>query len=537
MPPGRGAGRLLALLGTTLLSLSACGQGEDLTGPLPAQLRVTTATAGSATDGDGYTVAIDGLVPSAIGPSDTLLETRVTPGDHTVDLAGIGSGCTVEGGGSRTVTAAAGTVVSVDFAITCNAPLPAPTGAVVVTLSTSGVDLDPDGYLVAVDPAQSRAAGPSGQVRMEDVPAGARTIRLSGLAANCSVQGPNPLPVEVPAGGEAAVAFTVRCWPPATGRIAFVRSAGFLEPGSLFLIDPDGHVMDEFEPGEVIQAPAWSPDRNFIAVNGSSAEFEQAVFVQPVSGGEAVPLAGCFPPGDRPVWSRDASRLLCLTSLGVFGGRLYSERRDGSGKTFLTPPDMVVHSANIVADGRVLLTADDPETGFAVFRVNLTGSGLTRLFTLPEDVNTLEDLVEPSPDGSRVAFIRFRFNVRTELYVVFSSGGTPVLVSGDLDVGPATAPTWAPDGSRIAFVVGDGSDDRVWLVDPDGSNLAQLELPAAVDFFVKIAWSPDGTRLVIPIGSANADLPHSSIYTIRADGTDVERLTAGEYDSEPAWGP
>jgi Tol biopolymer transport system component len=250
-----------------------------------------------------------------------------------------------------------------------------------------------------------------------------------------------------------------------------------------------------------------------------------------------VPLAGCFPPGDRPVWSRDGSRLLCLTTLGVFGGRLYSERRDGTGRIFLTPNSMVVHSGKVIADGRVFLTADDPETGLAMFRVNVTGGGLTRLFTLPADVSPFEDLVAPSPDGSLVAFVRSRSSTHTGLYVVRSSGGIPQLVSGELEVGNATTPVWAPDGSRIAFVVGTGSDDRVWLVSPDGSNPAQLPLPAAVEFFVKIAWSPDGTRMVIQVGSGNVEQPRSSIYTIRADGTDVERLTAGSYDYEPGWGP
>jgi dipeptidyl aminopeptidase/acylaminoacyl peptidase len=536
MAPQRGAWAISALLGLIPLSLSGCGQGEELTGPPPAQLRVTTATGGMAPDPDGYTVSIDGLVPAPIGPVDTLLESSVTPGDHTVDLAGLSSGCTVEGGSSRTVTAAAGTVVSADFAITCNAPEPSPTGAIVVTLSTSGVDLDPDGYVVAVDPAQSRVTGASDQIRLEAIPAGSRSVRLSGLAANCSVQGPNPLTVEVPADGEAAASFAVRCWPPPTGRIAFVRSSGFLEPGSLLLLDPSGSVLDEFAPGDVLRAPAWSPDRSFIAVSGSSAEFDQAVFVQPLSGAAAVSLGGCFPPGDRPVWSRDASRLLCLTTDGLFGSRLYSVRRDDTSPRFLTPDGMVVHSARVVADGRVFLTADDPETGLAVFSVSLTGSGLTRLFALPGDVNTLEDRVVPSPDGSRVAFIRFRFNVRTELYIVGSSGGDPRLLSGELDVSSLETPAWAPDGSRIAFAVGNGGNDRIWLVDPDGSNLAPVTLPGPLGFSAKLAWSPDGTRLAIPVGSN--DLAQSSIYTIRADGSGLERLTAtSDYDSEPAWGP
>jgi TolB protein len=63
-----------------------------------------------------------------------------------------------------------------------------------------------------------------------------------------------------------------------------------------------------------------------------------------------------------------------------------------------------------------------------------------------------------------------------------------------------------------------------------------VTLPGPLGFSAKLAWSPDGTRLAIPVGSN--DLAQSSIYTIRADGSGLERLTAtSDYDSEPAWGP
>jgi hypothetical protein len=72
----------------------------------------------------------------------------------------------------------------------------------------------------------------------------------------------------------------------------------------------------------------------------------------------------------------------------------------------------------------------------------------------------------------------------------------------------ASAPTFSPDGSTIAFV----RDYDAWLVDADGSNLRPLAEIAYWDDTCKacasnwsmgatnLAWSPDGTRILYTLG-------------------------------------
>ena len=57
-----------------------------------------------------------------------------------------------------------------------------------ITVTTTGVDLDPDGYRVMVDGSDRGAIASNGTVFTRLDP-GSRTISLAGLASNCAVEG------------------------------------------------------------------------------------------------------------------------------------------------------------------------------------------------------------------------------------------------------------------------------------------------------------------------------------------------------------
>src|SRR5439155_6186304 len=101
----------------------------------------------------------------------------------------------------------------------------APAPAVRATVTTIGVDIDPDGYRVSVDDGSERAIGTNATVTIADIPAGDHAVRLEGAAANCTVDGSNPRAVTVVAAGTADVAFTVACIA-LTGSAAFASVSG-----------------------------------------------------------------------------------------------------------------------------------------------------------------------------------------------------------------------------------------------------------------------------------------------------------------------
>src|SRR5205823_974454 len=182
------------------------------TGPTTGSLSVTTATSGASgdLDPDGYTVSVDGGAASQPSPDNGSVTCTRPAGDHTVALTGVAGNCSVSGANPRTVTVPSGGTVSTTFSVSC-APTGGGTGSLTVTTSTTGSDLDPDGYTVTLDGgATSQPIATNGSVSFTG-PAGDHSVALSGVAANCTVSGANPRTVTVPSGGTTSTTFSVSC--------------------------------------------------------------------------------------------------------------------------------------------------------------------------------------------------------------------------------------------------------------------------------------------------------------------------------------
>ncbi|HEY9016635.1 MAG TPA: CARDB domain-containing protein, partial [Gemmatimonadales bacterium] len=173
-------------------------------------ISVSVSTSGAAPDPDGYTVAIDTRPAQSLGVNGSRTIQSLPVGAHSVLLAGLASNCSVDGENPLSATVTAGQTTSVAFAVTCAAQ-PPETGSLGVSVATSGPSPDPDGYTVAVDNRPAQSLGVNGSRTVSGLAAGAHTVLLGGLAANCSVEGDNPLSVTVTAGQTTSAAFRVAC--------------------------------------------------------------------------------------------------------------------------------------------------------------------------------------------------------------------------------------------------------------------------------------------------------------------------------------
>ena len=113
-----------------------------------------------------------------------------------------------------------GTVRDGDIVQTGGATAPS-TGDLNVTTSTTGSNLDPDGYTVTLDGTDSRSISNNGSVTYTGLSAGSHSVTLSGAAANCTVSGGTSRTVTVSAGATASTSFAVSCAAAPATQLAF----------------------------------------------------------------------------------------------------------------------------------------------------------------------------------------------------------------------------------------------------------------------------------------------------------------------------
>ena len=181
--------------------------------PGPGTLEIVTSTSGVEHDADGYTVQIDGGGSQGIGSAATLSIPDVPPGDHTVELADMASNCTISSSNPQGVSVRADETARVNFAITCGAT----TGGLSITAATSGPSPDPDGYTISIDGADRGALGLNAAVTISQLVPGSHAVGLSGVAANCQIEGENIRTVTITAGTDASVAYSITCQTPPAG--------------------------------------------------------------------------------------------------------------------------------------------------------------------------------------------------------------------------------------------------------------------------------------------------------------------------------
>ncbi len=190
-----------------------------------------------------------------------------------------------------------------------------------------------------------------------------------------------------------------------------------------------------------------------------------------------------------------------------------------------------------------VLRAGKPVHEYEIAVINLDGTGQQRL-TKDSGTNSVPSW---SPDGSRIAFISEGYSsVLYTMSAVESNKQGLVMAStlressnetkevGGIHLAP---PVWSPDGERLAFLVGEGVKRvgyrRVlYTVRTDGTELTRI-----AEAVVPPVWSPDGEFLTFARASEidaesgeweedGAKDKAIGIYTVRADGTDMQQVLA-----------
>jgi len=273
--------------------------------------------------------------------------------------------------------------------------------------------------------------------------------------------------------------------PPTNGRIVFGRWDPAQNDTVLYTVNPDGSHLLQVRP-ETHACPYWSPDGKLITSPGSVMNGDGTGFRRLMS--PAGPLTiYCG------VWSAD--------------------------------------QMSIVAEG--WNDTDPSQTGLWSLRSS-DGGGLRQLTT---STNGGRDVpIGVAPDGSSIAFTRAVTPQGSPRLFLADADGTNARQVGDI---PVDAGDWAPDGRSILVE----SAGRLYTVDIASGTVTAVVIAASPDEgnLGNPQWSPDGTRILftrqVDVGSGQGGQAGIHLFQMRADGTDVIRVTNDPNDDYPAdWG-
>ena len=180
-------------------------------------------------------------------------------------------------------------------------------------------------------------------------------------------------------------------------------------------------------------------------------------------------------------------------------------------------------------DGQSIVFTSERDGSAELYRVNVNGSGLTRLTNDP----AYDDQPSVSPDGSEIVFVSTRGGGTADLWVV----NTNTLAVRPLTSGPGGdfRPAWSPDGNWIAFSSDRASNmpmargrwehldvNDIYIVRPNGTGLKRFQNSEHSCGSPK--WTLDSRHVVAYCAHAEDMLPFRAPGQ-RADGASVANPT------------
>lgn len=258
--------------------------------------------------------------------------------------------------------------------------------------------------------------------------------------------------------------------------------------------------------------PVWSPDGSQIAYE-SHIDLGIEICVMDSDGEDQHQLTYNGAVTYDPVWSPDGGRILYSVHNRGDNPGLHWMNSDGSGQEYLLAGagsythDWVAFGAgqavpsvtstpaplNGSGGGVIAFASNRDSSTMEIYAMNADGSDIHRL------TKNFGDDIAPSwsPDGKKIAFMGM-VGDHWDIYVldyesalIQNQTNKPANLTGsDID---EYYPSWSPEGSQIAFTKEREGSFDIWVMDPEGQN--ECLLVSDTGRADAVGWSPDGTQI------------------------------------------
>lgn len=129
------------------------------------------------------------------------------------------------------------------------------------------------------------------------------------------------------------------------------------------------------------------------------------------------------------------------------------------------------------------------------------------------------------PEGERIAYVSFEKDRRPAIYLRNLRDGTEQQLTNY--PGLNSAPSFSPDGERLALVLSKDGDPDIYVLDLKTRRLRRITRHYAID--TEPSWGPDGESIIFT--SDRGGQPQ--IYQIHLEDLQIERLTfEGDYNAK-----
>ncbi len=198
----------------------------------------------------------------------------------------------------------------------------------------------------------------------------------------------------------------------------------------------------------------------------------------------------------------------------------------GKRLSFYNPVSSVVETPEFTPDGKQMLFATAINGWVQICASNLDGGGFRRI----SNVRAIEVSPRVNPKNpNQMLFISGRSGAQ-QMWIS-TTDGTDLqrLTSGEGDV---ANPAWSPNGQMIAFAWTRGYEPGNFnLFVMDVAKRVPVQLTNGTGRNENPWWAPDGVHLVFSSKRGGT----TQLYTMLADGTNVQQLTTQGNNIQPVW--